>query len=532
VSAAVSTGVSAGAARGRVAVDGLRWRPWGRATPVLDDVRLVLDPGERVLLAGPSGAGKSTLLLALAGLLHADDGELSGRVDVGGRTGLLLQDPQAAVVARRAGRDAAFGPENRGVQRPVIWQQVTTALRDSGFPYDVHHDTHALSGGEGQRLALAGALALAPDVLLLDEPTAMLDAPTADRVRTALLAASGGRTLVVVEHRSGPWLEHVDRVVVLSSSGAVVADGPPATVLAQQRGTLAAQGFWLPDAEHAVRPLVLPPDLATPQRTGPRTLLEASGLRARPLGWRAPRLSAPEPRLSAPDGVPGGAAGSTAPAGVGPVDVRVGAGTAVTLTGPSGAGKSTVLAALAGLTAPTAGTLLADPGWSPRRAGARGPERRPHRWRSRELAARVAWLPQLPEHALVARTVGQEVRATSRALRLPATETDRRARALLEVLGLAGLGDRDPHTLSGGEQRRLGLAAALAHGPALLLLDEPTVGQDRATWAAVVAVLQSVLAAGTGVVVASHDDELLRALDRPTTSTVELGGEPVRRAAP
>ena len=123
-------------------------------------------------------------------------------------------------------------------------------------------------------------------------------------------------------------------------------------------------------------------------------------------------------------------------------------------------------------------------------------------------------MPQLPEHALVARTVHDEVLATARALGQPAPPVD----WLLHVLGLSALADRDPHTLSGGEQRRLGLAAALAHGPQLLLLDEPTVGQDRLTWAAVVGTVLAAAQGGTAVVVASHDIDLLEALQHNATT--------------
>ncbi len=233
----------------RVDVRGLTWRPWGRRDRVLDQVDLRLEPGERIVLAGPSGAGKSTLLRALAGRLSADDGELAGEVHVDGVTGLLLQDPSAAVVADRVGRDTAFGPENLALPRDDIWGRVEDSLRRSAFPYDTDRPTAALSGGEGQRLALAGALALRPGLLLLDEPAAMLDADNADRVRAAVLAVAerSGATLVVVEHRMAPWLEHVDRLVVLGSGGGVVVDGSPDRVLAEHSDRLRAAGLWVDD---------------------------------------------------------------------------------------------------------------------------------------------------------------------------------------------------------------------------------------------------------------------------------------------
>jgi energy-coupling factor transport system ATP-binding protein len=212
----------------KVVVRGLSWRPLGRRGPVLLGIDLCLQPGERVLLTGPSGSGKSTLLLALADQLSGEDGELAGSVVVDGTVGLLLQDPTSAVVAEHVGRDVAFGPENLAVPRSDIWPAVADALHVSHFPYGADRRTSELSGGESARLALAGAMALHPGLLLLDEPLAMLDGPTADQVRTAILAAAAGCTLVVVDHRTGPWLPHVDRVVQLSSSGTLVTTRPQA----------------------------------------------------------------------------------------------------------------------------------------------------------------------------------------------------------------------------------------------------------------------------------------------------------------
>ncbi|WP_159317015.1 ATP-binding cassette domain-containing protein, partial [Raoultella terrigena] len=138
-------------------------------------------------LVGPSGSGKSTMLLGLAGALGTTiAGDLSGSASVDGRIGLLLQNPAESVVAEHLGRDVAFGLENARLGRDEIWRRVDAALLSVGLPYGRDHPTGALSGGEQQRLALAGVLAVEPDVLLLDEPTAMLDAETAATVRAAI----------------------------------------------------------------------------------------------------------------------------------------------------------------------------------------------------------------------------------------------------------------------------------------------------------------------------------------------------------
>jgi energy-coupling factor transport system ATP-binding protein len=196
------------------------------------------------------------------------------------------------------------------------------------------------------------------------------------------------------------------------------------------------------------------------------------------------------------------------------VDMKVRAGEVVAVVGASGAGKSTLTALLAGVLSPTTGAVTAAD-WL--RDGA-APA--PGGWSSPELAERVGWVPQQAELAVVSRTVREDVLSTSRVLGLDDDAAQRRADALLEALGLGALADVDPHHLSGGEMRRLALAGAIAHGPGLLVLDEPTVGQDRLTWAAVAGVVAAARTAGVAVVLATHDPLLAGLADR----TVRLSG--------
>src|SRR5450631_780206 len=241
-----------------VEVRDLTWRPFGRREPVLSGVSLCIEAGSRVLLAGPSGSGKSTFLRALAGVLTTTEtGELTGSVlidgsqSTGSSVGLMMQDPADALVAGRVGRDVAFGPESFGLPRGQIWARVRAALACVGFPYDQDHATSALSGGESQRLALAGVLALRPKLVLLDEPTSMLDPASAAMVREAIISAvrASGATLVMVEHQLADWLDEVDRLVVLDMAGRVSADGPVAVMLARHADSLADQGVWVPGME-------------------------------------------------------------------------------------------------------------------------------------------------------------------------------------------------------------------------------------------------------------------------------------------
>ena len=224
---------------------------------MLTDLTLRIAAGERVLLVGPSGSGKSTVLRAVAGLLlTADAGDLTGTVLVdgvapggaAGSVGLVLQDPGSAVVAFSVERDVAFGLENLGMPRDAMSAPIAAALDEVGLSHLAGSSPLTLSGGEQQRLALAGALAMSPRVLLLDEPTAMLDPRNAASVRQVVgdVVRARGLTTVVVEHRLGPWLDLVDRVVVLGPEGDIVADGPPPVVLADRGAELTAMGIWVP----------------------------------------------------------------------------------------------------------------------------------------------------------------------------------------------------------------------------------------------------------------------------------------------
>lgn len=455
------------------------------------DVSFRIDPGERVLLLGASGSGKSTLLHGLAGVLGGDDeGEQRGVLlldgapppAVRGRAGLVLQDPDAQVILARVGDDVAFGCENLGVPRAEIWARVRTALAAVGLDVPLDRPTKALSGGQKQRLALAGALAMRPGVLLLDEPTANLDPGGVLEVREAVarVTAEHGLTLVVVEHRVEAWLPVVDRVIVLGGDETgVIADGPAEEVLRRDGAALAAGGVWVPGRPpaHPAPPVATPGDVLLAGRD-----LAVARVREQVV--------------------------ATVP------DVAVRAGAALAITGPNGAGKSTVGLTVAGLLPPASGSLTASSTLS---AGAGSS---PVAWSSRELLTRIGTVFQEPEHQLLARTVRDELAVGPRALGLGEQQIAGRVDELLGRLRLDALAAANPYTLSGGEKRRLTVAAALATRPRVLVLDEPTFGQDARTWAELVALLAGLRDAGSAIVTITHDRDVVAALH---AEILELG---------
>ncbi|WP_435200919.1 ATP-binding cassette domain-containing protein [Janibacter sp. GS2] len=487
-------------AAGRVEVRGLTWRPMGRREPVLLDLDLTLPAGQRVLLVGPSGAGKSTLLRALAGLLlTVDSGDLTGSVHLDGAVpgerpgavGLVLQEPGSGTVSATIGRDVAFGLENIALPAEEMPPRVARALSLVGLDHlPLDTPTHTLSGGQTQRLALAGSLALQPSLLLLDEPTAMLDDVTAAEVRDAVIASGQGLTTVLVEHRIAPWVDLVDRLVVVGRDGRVRHDGPPDEVLGQHGDALTEDGIWVP-GRPAPDPLRV--DLAPLTRHPPDAdpIVSAGPVHGRPL-----RVERRRNRL---DG-----SSETVTVLETHESLAVAAGRAIALVGPSGGGKSTWLAATAGLLPPSSGRVVTH--------DARDVAQVP----AEEVAHLLGWVPQWSSSALLTRTVLDEVLLTGRTL---GTADEGRARHLLDALGLTHLERADPQTLSGGEQRRLAVAAALAHGPSAVLADEPTVGQDRGTWAAVTGLLMAHRERGGAVVAATHDGDLVRLVDEVRTVT-------------
>ncbi|MCH1882807.1 ABC transporter ATP-binding protein [Agrococcus sp. ARC_14] len=487
----------------RIRARGWGWQHAGRAAPALAGLDLDVEPGERVLLLGPSGAGKSTLLSALAGVLGGEDeGDESGELTVdgahpatrrgttdAGTAGLVLQDPQANTIMSHVGDDVAFGCENLAVPRDEIWQRVRHALAAVGLDVALDRSTAALSGGQRQRLALAGVIAMRPGLILLDEPTANLDPAGVVEVRDAVarVAAETGATLVVVEHRVETWLPVVDRVVVLAAGGGAVADGAPTAVLDARREQLAADGVWVPG---------LPVEIARGSRHPGDALLELDAVRA------------------GRGGVPAHE----------PVTLAIRAGEALVVTGPNGAGKSTLALTLAGLMAPVVGEVRA----TSTLRGAELREQAPLRWRPKQLSRRIGTVFQQPEHQFVTARVHDEVAAGLRALALPRHEIAQRVDGLLAALRLDALADANPFTLSGGEQRRLSVATVLAPAPRVMVLDEPTFGQDRRTWQELVRLIASLVDdRGCAVVAITHDADVERVLgDR----TLRLG-EPAASAS-
>jgi energy-coupling factor transport system ATP-binding protein len=479
----------------------IAWRSTTFAYPerptALGPIDLAVEPGSIVLVVGESGSGKSTLLRTVNGLVpHSSGGRLEGEVVVDGRStatsrprdladlvGFVHQTPEAQFVVDHVEHDIAFVLENLGTDEATMRRRVEEVLDALGVAHLRDRSPATLSGGERQRCAVAGALASGPRVLVLDEPTSMLDPQGADDVMAALRRLNDdlGTTIVLAEHRldrAGPL---ADRALLIEA-GSIVADGTPRDVLATSTAAPPVTHLghllgWTPapltvrEARTAARGSTLPPSLVdgTPVPSG------AS--------------------LPAPGDVLVTARGASVAHGsrtvLRPVDLEVRAGEIVAVLGRNGAGKSSLLRLLADAQRPAAGTV--------------------------ERTVPVAYVPQEPDSLLFATTVRRELETTLDLL-------DRRDPAAVDRwlarLRLDELADRHPRSLSVGQRQRVAIAAVAIGDAPVLVLDEPTRGIDATSRAALEAAIVEHAADGGAVVLATHDIELAA---RVATRVVVLG---------
>lgn len=467
----------------------------------LDDVTLEVCRGERVCVLGANGSGKSTLASVICGLLAPDEGdvELAGHaVCTGGvpdlaayrdarrQLGLVFQNPDDQIVTSVVADDVAFGPENLGVPRAQISVRVARELRRVAMEKYAHADPSRLSGGQRQRVCIAGALAMEPSVLVLDEPSSLLDV----RGRAAIMRVMGrlaaaGATLVHVTHFMDEALA-ADRVVVMQH-GHVALEGTPDEVFAAKNAqVIEALGLEMPfearlavalrqagAAGDAIAAPGAPSDEKPAACAACAHTAEPLAILARDLGFSY------GPDAQALDGVS--------------LEVPVRATTAI--VGQTGSGKSTLLRLLCGLEAADAGSLTV--------CGINAATKRGRR----QVRRAVGYVMQHPERQLFAQTVAEDVAFGPRNQGLSAAEVEGRVAHALDLVGLADRRDASPFELSGGQQRLAAIAGVLAMEPELLVLDEPTAGLDPRGRARLRALMADLAAHGVTLLQVTHSME-------------------------
>jgi energy-coupling factor transport system ATP-binding protein len=488
----------------------------GEEAPALRDVDLVLGAGERLLLLGASGTGKSTLALCLNGLIpRAVGGRLEGRVFLAGcpiddlppgeltrRVGVLFQDPESQFCMLTVEDEVAFGLENLSTPPAEMRPRIQAALRVVGLDGAEITRSDRLSGGMKQRLALACLLAMQPEVLVLDEPTANLDPAGTRSVFAALRALMADRrhSLLVIEHKLDECVNLVDRVVVLDPAGGVALNGPARSIFAEYADRLEELGVWQPAASrlaHRLRQNGLrldPHPLTVAEATDSLAKLSVQPevvLREAPSA--NPVLPTSEPPALAIDGV-SYAYGSRSV--VSNLDLDLPAGHLLAVVGPNGAGKTTLGQIMAGLRQPQSGSV--------RLFG-----RDVRSYSARDLATTVGYVFQNPEHQFVRQTVYEELAFGLQLLGETPDAVRTRVDALLADFGLLEHRWANPFSLSQGQKRRLSVATQLITGRRLIVLDEPTFGQDPRTAAALIERIVSLQQQGRTVVMITHDLQLV-----------------------
>lgn len=533
-----------------IVLDQLTVKYPGRKQPTLEALSLTLTAGETVLLLGASGSGKSTLALTLNGLIPHSVGTITaGRVHVGGadtqetpvgelarQVGIVFQDPEAQFVTLNVEDEILFGLENLCLPPELMAARVRAALDQVGMAAYHRHPVDRLSGGQKQRIALAALLALEPQVLVFDEPTANLD-PVGTRDVFALIAEHKRRhqhTIILIEHKLDELIHLVDRVVVLGERGAILADGPPRSVFHHHAADLEAQGVWMPQVcrlAHrlaaqgitlAALPVTLEEAVAELGASSQRPESSGQGPGARDQGSDRfdprnppsdpqslisnPRSPIPDPRSLTPD-----------PQSPTPdlaiyvralsfdygrqrildgISLQVPGGEFLAIVGANGAGKTTLARHLMGILPPPRGTVFVN-------------AHDVSRMTAHELVRQIGYVFQNPEHQFITESVFEEVAYGLRVQGLLEPEIATRSTSMLERFGLARYARANPFTLSHGEKRRLSVATMLAMGQDILILDEPTFGQDQRNAAAMMDLLQALHCEGRTIIMITHDMALV-----------------------
>ena len=487
----------------------------------LRDLNLAAHRGEFVVVLGANGAGKSTLCYLIGGIVpHIYGGRRRGNVRVvdldpwdeplyitAQRCGVLMQDPEVQLFMPTLKAELAFGPANLGVPREEILRRSREALALVRLEGLEEHNPRDLSGGQKQRAALASVLTMQPQVLVLDEPTSQLDPLGRWEVGEAIeqLKRTGDLTIVMTTHETEEVLHLADQVLVLEQ-GETVLQGPPDRVFAQTdrleragvktpalvqiRALLRLNGADQPEdarwsltvsevadrirrAVHEGRLVIHPEVVAPPRRpvTDGPVVLEARNLTVEYPG--------PPPVTALRD-----------------VSLTIRQGEFVGIVGQNGSGKSTLVKCFVGLLRPKKGEVFF-----------RGQNLR--RFSVGEIARRIGLVLQNPDYQLFTASCRDEIRFGLRNVGIPEKEIDRRVEEALQRVGLEAYADLFPFRLSFGDRRKLAVAATMALGPEVLIMDEPTTAQDHRGRYQLAELARQFHEEGGTVLMITHDVDLI-----------------------
>ncbi len=438
-------------------IENLSFKYRTRPELAIEDISFELKQGELLLIAGSSGCGKTTLARCINGLIpRSYRGERKGKALLYGRdvaemqiaemaqmVGTLLQDPERQIVASNVFNEIAFGPENLGMPREEIIERVDRVMKRLNLEYLLERETFNLSGGEKQKVALAGVLTMNPSILLLDEPLASLDPASAhEALQVFRSLADEGKTVILVEHRVEDALEtNPDRLLYMED-GRIKYLGPirdlPRSIDHRQ---VKLPAPWVVQRVKAMEI----PSAAPKQRVADR---DESMIVFEDVDFRY---------------------GEEYPWILQNVNLTIYRGDLIALLGPNGAGKSTLVKHAIGLLKPTRGRVLVE-GQDTRKMSVA------------QIARVLGYVFQSPTHMLYAPTVREELEFGPKNLNFELPQIDKSVDESLSTVNLKGLEEYPPLGLSFGQQKRTTIAAVLAMRSKILIMDEPTAGQDFANY--------------------------------------------------
>ena len=439
-------------------VENLSFQYRVRPDLAIENISFELKPGEMLLIAGSSGCGKTTLARCINGLIpRSYGGKRQGKVFLHGKdvaeiplaevsqiVGTLLQDPERQIVASNVYNEIAFGPENLGLPRDEIMERVALAMQRLGLEYLRERDTFNLSGGEKQKVALAGVLAMNPSILLLDEPLASLDPASAYEALDIFRSlADEGKTVVLIEHRVEDAIAARPDRMMYMTGGQVKYLGPIDK---------------LPD-QIDYRQVKLPAQWVVDRVKGQKEQVETV---------RKPETPVRDETLVSFENV-SFRYQDDSPLVLQDVNLEIRRGDLIAVLGRNGAGKSTLIKHAIGLLKPTSGTVFVE-GQDTRKMSVA------------QIARVLGFVFQSPTHMLYAPTVREELEFGPNNLEFKKEEVENAVAESISTLNLTGLEEYPPLGLSFGQQKRTTIAAVLAMHSKIMVMDEPTAGQDYANY--------------------------------------------------
>jgi energy-coupling factor transporter ATP-binding protein EcfA2 len=482
-----------------IQVQGLSYKPMGVDHFILKDINLDIYPGDFALLLGPPGCGKSMLTRCLNGIIpHLDEGELQGEVVVEGKNtrtskiyefatkiGMVFQNPDDQIVSLKVLDEVAWGVENLGLEHDEIKQRVFKFMDLLAISHLKDRLTFAISGGQKQKVSIASNLAMLQDVLVLDDPTTDLDPVCKMEVVQALrqLHQEMGKTLIVIEHDLSDLIEMANRMIIMED-GRVAHDGSPEELVTEHYDDLVRLGVNIHQAcpahkedafavlNNFVQDHRLPPAEARKQEHDKGEAV----ISVRDLEFA---YQANMPILKG-------------------INFDIYQGEFVAIVGANGSGKSTLVNNFTGLLVPDKGQIIIN-GHDTRKV------------KVSDLTQDIGYVFQNPDHQLFSNTVADEVGFSLKLRDVPPDEIEKRVTETLKFVQLDQFTQRHPYSLSRGQRQKLAVATALIHQPSVILLDEPTTGQDRHSLSGLLALMTRLNRQGNTTIMITHDMDIVAA---------------------